>query len=150
MGDSAVVFDIDGVLCNNQQLLHDFLETNPDEQRWRDEWFAHIDDHPSSPHWVELVRIIRQAGVKVILLTARPTYKHRETVCWLANNYISYDQLWMREEDHSYEDTKRINMAQIMGEFQVILAIDDDPIHVAVFESLGIPTIHAHNGLRAS
>lgn len=145
----AVVFDIDGVICYNQVLLHDFLQTEPTEERWRDEWFAHIHEHPAHPGWVALANLLWHSGYTVILLTARPEYKRETTVEWLGLNSIDYSELVMRPDDCPYKDCKRLALAELQERYEICLAIDDDDLQVKEFEAAGVPTIHADNGLRA-
>lgn len=138
------------MLCNNQQLLHDFLETNPTEEQWRDIWFANIMNHPRNEGWAHLANGLWHAGYTLIMLTARPEAKRETTEEWLVKWGIPFDHLVMRQEDQSYHECKAEHLVDLMKEFIIALAIDDDPTHIAEYERLGVPSIHAHNGLNAS
>ena len=145
----AAIFDIDGVICANQVLLHEFLQREPTEDEWRDEWFAKIHEHPAHPGWVQLATMLFQGGFIVVLLTARPEYKRQTTMEWLTLNEVDYHELVMRPDDCPYKDCKRLALASLQETYDVCLAIDDDDLQVKEFEAAGVPTIHADNGLRA-
>ena len=138
------------MLCHNQQLLHDFLQTNPTTEDWAEKWYPNIVNHPRHEGWAVLAELLWTTGFTVILLTARPERKREATVEWCQMHGITYDRLFMRLDHHEHHNTKRLQMADIMTDHEVELAIDDDRIHVEIYEELGIPVIHAYNGLQSS
>lgn len=145
----TVIFDIDGVLCDNSQELHEFIQTKPTEERWESEWFPSMRGHKLHRGWWTINRLMWPTAY-LILLTNRPERFRDITVDWLEEHEVGYDKLVMRPTGTPYSQGKRERLEALLTEHNVVLAIDDDAMQVAVFKDAGIPVIHAYNGLDAT
>jgi phosphoserine phosphatase len=149
--ESAVVFDLDGVLCNNSAELDLFIRLNePSESHedWR-EWYATLHTYDSHPEYVALARMISDAGHKIIILTARPKYLHNMTSSWLEVQLpFGYHRLSMWDhESVRWRDAKTAAIAELIDEFNVRLAFDDSTHWVNLFREHGVPTIFVNRKL---
>ena len=144
----AVIFDIDGVVCDNHQenlqYRRDLEERDID---WRDPlvWDEfHSPNFRSHAGWVRLTEILYRVGYQVVFLTAR-NQKHRaDTQTWLQREGARYEYMIMWDPDsYDWHAFKRQVTEEIMQVSDVLLAVDDHPRHVAMYRELGIPTIQA-------
>lgn len=133
--DMAYIFDIDGTL-------------------------AHMDGKRSPYDYSKVGGDRVDARVRDMLLTLEPTYKiilvsgrkddcRGETEAWLANNFIAYDELFMREADDSRPDTivkYEILMEKIAPEYNVLGAFDDRNSVVQMWRNVGVKCYHVEEG----
>lgn len=139
----AVLMDLDGVLaCNLHRIpfIHDDRQ-NPDWERFYD---AISEDPPLV--WCRITRMIYEAGYYIIVLTNRPSRYRRGTMDWLMAHKVPFHELVMREPQHHYNNAKLSAVKRLSKEFELVLAVDDDPHNISVFENEGIPTCYVHSG----
>lgn len=142
----TVIFDIDGVLCDNAQQLHDFMQDDPPHDRWDAEWFPNMGDHDLHVGWSIACRLMLSKS-QIILFTNRPEWIRDITEAWLKKHQVVYDLLVMRPDDTPYSQGKRERLRVLIDTYNVVLAIDDDATQVKIFREAGVPVIHAYNGL---
>jgi hypothetical protein len=93
MKSDCVIFDIDGVLANNDHRAHHLAPPDPD---W-DAFHEAMDlDDVYQEGW-NLVRLLRQ-GYAIVLITGRPEKYRPHTVDWLDRRVIMYSRLVMRPD----------------------------------------------------
>lgn len=143
----AVIFDIDGVLCDSTPLMEEYKRQKDAEGiDWRNvPW---LDYDPSGadhhPGWVTLCNMLYWSGFHIILLTARQWSKKEATEKWLQEHEVAWDTIIMwNPEDHSYEDYKEATVLRLRAAFHIKLAIDDDANHISRYDKLGIPALLA-------
>ena len=84
----AIIFDLDGTLCDCEHRVH-FMRERP---KRREEFHAAcVFDTVIVPSKV-LIDMAEEKGIKVILLSARPSRFKAQTLEWLQKNDIHYDQ----------------------------------------------------------
>ncbi len=144
VGGRAVIFDVDGVLSDAANRQH-FLEGR------RRNWEAFFDSCGDDPLIEEVARLLEllDAGLSVILLTARPSWVAPHTLAWLARFNLRWDLLVMRDRGDydSAPDFKRRSLRELREfGFEALLAFEDDRRNVTMFHEEGIPAIYIHSG----
>ena len=89
------------------------------------------------------------AGLRVVLLTARPMRVQRQTLGWLERYKLRWDVLIMREFG-DYQ-ASRVFKQRTVGElrsygFDLRLAFEDDRRNVDMFHREGVPCVYIHSG----
>lgn len=137
----AVIFDMDGTLCNVAPIRH---HVKGGRGKKKDFVAFHSESVNCDPiHWVaSCARVAHQSGLTVIVVTARMVMWGRHTAMWLALHDIPSDVMFMRRNGDRRPDyeVKRDILARIQAEFKVIHAFDDNPKVVALWQEHGIPT----------
>ncbi len=142
--EEVVIFDLDGVISDATHRQH-FLKQK--KREW-DEFFRSCPADPPLPAGVTLLELISNSK-KIVILTARPVSIQRETLNWLEAQNISWDALIMRSEEDrmSSSEMKRLALNQIReAGFLPLLALDDDPRNIEMYEEEQIPTIYVYSG----
>lgn len=147
----AVVFDIDGVLCDNsaqvRQRAHEILSEEgdvTDPANWA-EHNKQIGTWPAHEGWAQLARVLHRGGYTVVMLTNRPEELRHETGLWLHRRGIPCDRLVMFQDGQDYYGSKEVALGDLLREFHVLLAVDDSTGHCQMYEQAGVPNIHVNN-----
>lgn len=112
----VVAFDVDGTLSLGPFDPSRLREAKP------------------NPAMIRTLRILRRAGTKIMVVTARPERYRSDTVAWLRSNAIVYDHLVMRREGDNRPDPA-LRAEQVGG---ATLLFDDKPENCA---RAGIPCV---------
>lgn len=123
---------------------------------------AHMDDRrgPFEWHKVGLDRLDKSvanvlhlyhkfSGVRVILVSARDSVCKPETIKWLNEHNIQYDDLFMRPEKDSRKDSivkQEIYENNIKGKYNVLFVLDDRGQVVKLWRSLGLKCFQVQEG----
>lgn len=70
---------------------------------------------------IRTLRMLRRAGTKIIVVTARPERYKDDTIAWLRGQAIPYDRLVMRREGDNRDDPE-LRSEQVRG---AVLLFDD-------------------------
>lgn len=144
----TLVVDIDGVLADARHRQH-YLNG-----RWQD-WDSFFLAAGGDGLLLEQARLLETVGDDhfIALLTARSDWIDGITLKWLGEHGVRWDLLIMRSsgdyrrssmmKQHALEQLKSRN-------YEPVLAIEDDPRNVKMFESNGIPTIFIPSGYHGS
>lgn len=143
----AVIFDMDGTLCDVSSIRY---HINPQDPRFSgkkrfDRFHAESIDCP--PHdWVaEMARMFHETvGYSVLIVTARMEEWRYHTILWLEENGVPYDRLYMRKDGDVRKDftiKEEILNAIHRDGFTVVAAYDDNPNVIDVWRRRGIRTI---------
>lgn len=141
----AVVFDIDGVLCDTSERIARVLAVPRAARDWP-AYYASMAEWPPTEGWPVLVGLLWESGHTVVLLTARYEKCRTDTEQWLARHDIRYDHLIMRPNDCPLMDFKGPEMRRLLERFEVALAVDDEDAHLVGFRDLGVPCLRVHTG----
>ncbi len=141
-GGPAVIFDIDGVLADAAGRQH-YLE-------WGD-WRAFFDACGDDPVVEEIDRLLDllDPTLTIVLLTGRPLRVQPHTLGWLERFQVRWDLLIMRPygDSRDVDHFKRGSLAALREQdFDVRLALDDDPKNHAMYVDEGVPCIYIHSG----
>ena len=142
---AAVVVDMDGVISNADARQH-YLNEPPKD--WRG-FFNACDQDPPIEATTTLLRQLDES-LRVILLTARPSWVRDKTLSWLSMHDIRWDLLILRSPDEdslSAGEYKVKSVKELMRRsFDLRVAFEDDPKNVALLGELGLPCVYIHSG----
>lgn len=126
----AVVFDIDGVICDSAPGMAEAIAEAGDAGKvdWI-EW--NKGDFAAHTEYIALAQILANADVAIILLTARQEPSREDTEKWLINNDMPFDELFMRPMDHDYFSWKADAIRALLHSAYDVQLILDDSIHHA-------------------
>lgn len=139
MKPKAVIVDIDGTLF--EEVPNWTQETDLD-------WVEKTLTMPELKVGIELAKVFKNSGFKLVFLTARGQTCKKNT--WIkfkeAGIADMVDSMWHRPIKWNGlppVDYKRLMMKRIMNKYDVMFAMDDSDKNLAMFKSLGIKTIDA-------
>lgn len=136
----AVIFDVDGTLCDVSSIRHLVADGSPN----RDFHRFHVES-TACPPVQQTVELWEQHADKArIVVTARQARYFQHTLWWLLLNGFNPDDMFMRGWNDCRPDSivKEEILADIRQRgFNPVLAIDDNPSVIEVWERHGIPTI---------
>jgi hypothetical protein len=133
----AVIFDMDGTLCDVSAILH-FVKG---EDRDYDAFHGAAIDCPPHMYVVEAVARAREGGNAIVIVTARSSKWRDYTIMWLDKYDVAFDRLYMRIEAdfrHDYLVKADILKAIRKDGFAPIHAWDDSPKVIALWRENGI------------
>lgn len=133
----AVIFDMDGTLCDVSAILH-FVQG---EERDYDAFHGAAIDCPPHAYVVDAVAVARAAGNVIVIVTARSSKWRDYTIMWLDRHDIAFDRLYMRIEAdfrHDYVVKADILTAIRQDGFDPVHAWDDSPKVIALWRENGI------------
>lgn len=135
MLDKAVIFDLDGTLCDVSHRVH-YMQRKPKEK----EKFhaACVLDAVNTPVY-DLYRIFKRAGYKIIIMTCRPIQFKPQTEYWLKKHNIQFDELIMSTA--AMPDAKNkfgMYIDNIKFKYDVIFAVEDRTSVVNMWRDIGI------------
>lgn len=141
----AVVFDIDGVLCDSGQSIRDACAEAGSGAAVDWEQWCH-GEFPAMEGYCELLHTLFMADVAIVLLTARQECSREPTEKWLADNNIPFDELLMRPDSEDYETWKTTALTALASStYSVKVVLEDSAGHCAAIRALGIPVIHVQS-----
>jgi len=125
---SAVLVDIDGTLAlKGDRGVYEFEHCGR--------------DHLNKPV-AHAVGLLRKAGDQIILLSGRGDEYRMQTLAWLVEHEVWFDELWMRPE----KDTRRDDVVKaelfdqhVRHRFNVRMSIDDRDRVVRLWRRMGLP-----------
>ena len=110
----CVLVDVDGTLAEMQgRSPFEWHRVGEDEVR---------------PAVADLLRILKTAGVLVLIVTGRDGVCHAETRAWLDANGIPYDAIYQRPVNNNQKDShikEQIYNTYIKGRWNVKFVLDD-------------------------
>lgn len=135
----AVIVDVDGTLVDVTGVRHYVLRPRNEKD------FDSFHKGASlCPPIVDTVRAVNSLprSMRVIVVTARKRRWEYLTRAWL-NEWVRFDELHMRDDADSRVDVevKRDILAEIRTRHNVVMAFDDNPAVIELWESEGIFTV---------
>lgn len=135
----AVVFDLDGTLCDVSNIRHLVLNKRKDF-----DGFAYMSTFCPPIKWVvdELHNVLAGGGV-VIIMSARSDKWAELTLEWLEAHDIPFHEIHMRKEGDLRKDreVKEDILAELEERCEITTAYDDNPAIVEMWEDHNIPCI---------
>lgn len=139
----AAIFDMDGTLCDVSSIRHHVDRSHPDFSGRRRFDLFHGQSHLCPPDQRALDLHDRYSEDHAILVvTARSAEWAMHTLQWLEEHDIHHDRLYMRERGDYRRDVevKRDILAEIRESYDPVVAIDDNPAVIELWESEGLAT----------
>jgi phosphoglycolate phosphatase-like HAD superfamily hydrolase len=132
----AVIFDMDGTLADVSGLRHLVQRPKPDFRAFHERSV----DAPPHDYVVAMAREARDAGLAVVIVTARSVKYRNHTAFWLAMHGVPSDALYMRAETDYRPDfeVKRDILVRLSARFSPIRAVDDNPNVLHLWEQAGL------------
>lgn len=133
----AVIFDVDGTLCDVRAVRH--LIDGPGGFH-----AFHVASASCPPNqWVvDAAKEQHAAGRKVLIVTARAARYRHHTAMWLALHDVPSDAMYMRAHRDYRPDyeVKRDILQRIRTRYSPVAAWDDNPAVLRLWSEEGIPT----------
>lgn len=138
-----VLCDIDSTIADTRHRAHASPHADP-LNTWLDYGMLCEDDQLIHGT-VALLRLLKNFGCKIYYVTGRPQIIHEQTLAWLFKHELPYDRLQTYNPNTDPEDHveyKRSCLRTVQeNDGSVILAIDDWPAVVDMYEEEGVPCI---------
>ena len=138
--DPTFLVDVDGTVANLEHRLH-FLDRKPKD--WEN-FYKKMDKDSPIQSVIKMVGEYANKGYTIIILTGRPERYREVTKQWLDKHNVPYDSLIMKSSADEFLPShvwKRQQVLNLMDNYQIDLAIDDELRNRTVFEELGIKTL---------
>lgn len=144
----AIILDLDNVLWDSTMLDQYLPKGKPTREQWR-EFEKHYPEVIPSQWAIDLVNFYRSNGHIILFVTSREDADNCKgtTIASLdkaLNGNLENVFLFMRElgdRDDSDIVKERIYLTKIKDNFDVRLAVDDDPKNCIMFAKYDIPTL---------
>lgn len=139
----CIIVDIDGTLSDLTHRLH-FI--HQDKKNW-DSFFANVLYDTAHNHIVDIVKVLGKS-YHIILCSGRPERCRADTLFWLKDNAVVFDELYMRKDGDHREDylVKQELLEEIMIDYTPVAAIDDRKQVVDMWRSNGVPCLQCADG----
>lgn len=95
---SFVIIDVDGTIADCDHRLHHL-----DTKNWKS-FFEEMGDDAPITQVMALVDILKQNYIDIVLCSGRPDTYEDLTIKWLDDNWLEYDDLFMRAADDHRAD----------------------------------------------
>lgn len=111
------------------------------------QWWNSDDEIPylaSNPIMVNLAKSLAEAGIPIVISTARPERVREQTYQWLDWQGIQPDSCYFRDDDDTRADkaVKFEHASSIVDKYgKPLLWFDDNPDNIRVVRYLGIPAV---------
>jgi len=133
----TIIFDIDGVLANNE----DFKDWFDEKGNFDTEAFGDKVMEFSVLEWGKALLQSLQQEYNIVISTGRHERYKDETVEWLADNDIEYDEIHFRTSKNNTETHK----IEVAAKYDVLMIIDDCPSVVKVCREAGYTVLQPNH-----
>jgi FMN phosphatase YigB (HAD superfamily) len=137
----AVIFDVDGTLADVSGIRH-YVQSDPKNRNF-EKFHAAASLVPPHPEVVELAASMRAAGFAILVVTSRKERWRWNTTLWLRKWEVEHDGLHMRADDDGRRDVdvKRDILWRLQQRYRIVLAVDDNPSVIALWNAEHIPVV---------
>ena len=144
----AIICDLDGTLCDIEHRRH-FVRKEPGQKKDWKSFNEHIKNDTLNIWCKDLLVAMKNTGHKIVLCSGRNENEKKQTVEWLSNYGIEYDDLFMRNRHDSRQDSiiKEIILDfEILCRYTPIFAVDDRDQVVAMWRNRKIVCLQCDYG----
>ena len=143
MTEEIVIFDIDGTIADISERIH-HVKKKP--KNWN-AFFQGMAQDKAIHSMVRLCNILYASGIKIILCSGRNEEHRSQTVQWLAQQGVNYQELILRANGDKRSDTvvKREMLAGIERS-QILFVVEDRSRVVEMWRSEGLVCLQCAPG----
>lgn len=139
-GNKVAIIDVDGTLANNSHHVSQYLmkEGGKDYEGF----FKSIESAPPNRKVLKLIKDLRADGISSIVLSGRTDVGAKELATFLTKSGAEVSRVILRPNESNQRDFefKKDAVKLLKKEGVVpILAVDDRPRSIALWEELGVP-----------
>ena len=137
-----IIVDLDGTLALNDHRQH-YLEG---EKNW-DAFFEACDK--DDPNWpvIRTVRLLDEAGYKILIFSGRVERTRRKSEKWLAQYGVPFERLVMRpNENYNPDDALKEQWLNKVGKDRVFFVLDDRDKVVRMWRDQGLSCFQVAKG----
>lgn len=143
----VAIFDADSTIFDTSHRQHLSPRADPDATWESYALHCHADD--VFPGVVSLIRLLHEAGVTIVVVSARPKVALEATQSALAKHNVPVDIIRLLNpddpdewhEDHTEFKRQVARIIKDAPNSQVVLAVEDWPHLAAMYHDEGIPSI---------
>jgi hypothetical protein len=142
-----VIVDLDGTCSNAVNRQH--LVDGSQKRDW-DKFYDQCGEDEAHEDVINLVRVLKDAGYVIVLMTGRVQRVRGRTLMWLtAKNFPAFEALWMRPDGDTRQDC--ILKAELAAKAgltpeNTFLILDDRDQVVRMWRRLGFRCLQVANG----
>lgn len=141
----AVIVDCDGTLVNVHSVRHLVVPEQGGKKNFP-EFHRQAEHCPPNEMVLDYVRTVVALGALPLVTTARMEQWRASTERWLERHLrpLSFYYLLTMRADGDYRPDTEVKTdmhARLSADYDIVGAIDDNPKVVALWRSLGIPTV---------
>ena len=133
----AVIFDLDGCLCDTSSVVHHVDKTHKDftKKNLRAFHEGSMNCPPNEFLAAEWARY-KAEGILCLVMTGRPEEWRKETAWWLIRNGFNPDQHLHRKDGDKRPAhiVKEELLHKLQEHYEIVYAYDDDPRITAMYE----------------
>lgn len=139
---NVVIFDLDGTLADVEHRRH-WLDPAQhagmaQDERWRRFFADCVHDTPRE-RVVAAAKALFEAGLQVVILSARSDEVKRETLAWLHKHGIPFDELRMRKAgDRTPDETLKSQWLADFDPADILCVFDDRPVVIRMWRAAGL------------
>ena len=109
----------------------------------KDQFFDAARDFPADQAVVELAQLLAAKGDRIAIATARPAERLDETITWLKNNNVPFDQIMLSTGAEPSGVAKQAMLQKLQEDYrQVGTLFDDSPYNIQGAQMQGIDAVH--------
>ncbi len=149
----AIIIDLDSTLVNNDHRQHyiiDFFDDNLSNKILKDkekDWISFNAEIPNDTinNWCdEIINNFTLRDYIVFIVTERYENVRTSTTEWLNKHAVYFDEIFMRPiNDYRQSAVYKSDVVKkhIIGKYNIVFAIDDEPSVVKMYHELGITSL---------
>jgi len=137
----AVIYDLDGCLCDTSSILH-FIEGKDKDFH---SFHAAAAGCPPIEQVADAARKDHEAGTAVVVVSSREFIWRDQAIDWLTRHDIAYDGLYLRiTGDYRKDTVVKAEMWQHLLDdgFRPVAAWDDKQSILDIWSDLGVRDLH--------
>ena len=109
----------------------------------KDEFFDASRDFDADPAVQDVINLMHGHGDRIAITTARPAERLNETIEWLRNHDIPFDQVILSQGTLPSSIAKQAMIKKLQSDYQEVGALfDDSPYNIQGARLQGVPGIH--------
>ena len=137
----AIIVDIDGTIATHYDADGNQLREHHD--------YAQVGVDLPVPEIIQLVQMYQSRGYHIIVVSGRMDHCRQETINWLIDNEVEFDELFMRKFKDFRPDNEvksEIYDAHIAPSYDIELVLDDRDRVVKMWRDRGLRVLQVAEG----